>query len=149
MNPMASLTGLLVTAILFSAPAAPNREEKNMDLGQFSVSLAVKDLQTSKSFYEKLGFKAIEHKEPEGSPPGYDKSWVILKKEEAVIGLFQGMFDKNTLTFNPGDVRSLQRRLKEQGVSFATEADESTKGPAFAFLLDPDGNPVLLDQHGN
>ena len=122
-----------------------------MELGAFSISLAVKDIQVSKAFYEKLGFKAF----------GGDisQNWLILKNGEHVIGLFQGMFAQNILTFNPGwdqnaqkleaftDVRDLQRRLKAQGVEFASEADENTTGPASFMLIDPDGNPILVDQH--
>ncbi len=122
-----------------------------MELGAFSVSLAVKDLGASRSFYEKFGFKAFA-----GDP---SKNWLILKNGGHVIGLFQGMFEKNILTFNPGwdmnaqklpaftDVREIQRRLKAQGVKLATEADESTTGPASFVAVDPDGNPVLVDQH--
>lgn len=122
-----------------------------MDLGAFSVSLAVKDLQASKAFYEKLGFRVF----------GGDASqnWLILKNGDHVIGIFQGMFERNILTFNPGwdqnaerldsftDVRDLQRQLKAQGIEILSEADESTTGPASLFLVDPDGNPILLDQH--
>jgi len=122
-----------------------------MDLGAFSVSLAVKDIHASKAFYEKLGFTVF----------GGDisQNWLILKNGEHVIGLFQGMFDKNILTFNPGwdqdaqkleaftDVRELQRQLKAQGVEFASEADESTTGPGSFVIVDPDGNPILVDQH--
>ena len=122
-----------------------------MELGAFSISLAVKDIQASKAFYEKLGFKEF----------GGDisQNWLILKNREHVIGLFQGMFEKNMLTFNPGwdqdaqkvdpftDVRELQRRLKAQGVEFVSEADESTAGPAHFLVADPDGNPILVDQH--
>lgn len=122
-----------------------------MRLGNFSVSLAVKDLAASRAFYEKLGFRAI------GGDPA--QSWLILQNETATIGLFQGMFDKNILTFNPGwdrstntlpdfdDVREIQRALKSHGVALASEADESTSGPASLMLLDPDGNPILVDQH--
>jgi catechol 2,3-dioxygenase-like lactoylglutathione lyase family enzyme len=122
-----------------------------MQLGAFSISLAVKDLAASRAFYEKLGFQAF------GGDPA--QNWLILKNGDHVIGLFQGMFDRNTLTFNPGwdqnaqpvegftDVRELQRRLKEQGVQLAAEADESTTGPAYIMAIDPDGNPVLIDQH--
>ena len=122
-----------------------------MELGAFSISLAVKDLQASKEFYEKFGFKAFA-----GDP---SKNWLILKNGDHAIGLFQGMFDKNVLTFNPGwdsnaqkiasftDVRELQRQLKAQGVQMMTEADESTKGPASFLAVDPDGNPILIDQH--
>ncbi|HEX2078891.1 MAG TPA: VOC family protein [Longimicrobium sp.] len=122
-----------------------------MQLGAFSVSLAVKDLAASRAFYEKLGFQAF------GGDPS--QNWLILKNGDHVIGLFQGMFEKNTLTFNPGwdqnanplesftDVRELQRRLKEQGVPLVAEADETTTGPAYFMAIDPDGNPVLVDQH--
>ena len=122
-----------------------------MDLGAFSISLAVKDIHASKAFYEKLGFESF----------GGDisQNWLILKNREHVIGLFQGMFEKNMLTFNPGwdqdaqnldaftDVRELQRLLKAKGVELTAEADESTKGPAYIMLADPDGNPILVDQH--
>jgi lactoylglutathione lyase len=122
-----------------------------MELGNFSISLAVKDLDASRQFYEKLGFK----------PFGGDASqnWLILKNGDHVIGLFQGMFEKNILTFNPGwdsnatklerftDVRELQRQLKAQGVTLVSEADESTTGPASFIAVDPDGNPILVDQH--
>lgn len=122
-----------------------------MQLGAFSISLAVKDIAASLAFYEKLGFKLF----------GGDlaNKWLILKNGDHIIGLFQGMLDKNTLTFNPGwdqnaqplgeftDVREIQRQLKAQGVPFTAEADEATTGPAYAILLDPDGNPVFIDQH--
>ncbi len=122
-----------------------------MQLGAFSISLTVKDLPASQRFYEKFGFR----------PFGGDASqnWLILKNGDCIIGLFQGMFDKNMLTFNPGwdgnaqplasftDVRELQRQLKAQGVQFQQEADETTKGPAHFIALDPDGNPILVDQH--
>jgi catechol 2,3-dioxygenase-like lactoylglutathione lyase family enzyme len=122
-----------------------------MKLGAFSVSLAVKDIQASKSFYEKLGFEEF----------GGDASqnWLIMKNGDTVIGLFQGMFEQNILTFNPGwdqnaqnldaftDVRDLQKTLKTEGIQFATEADETTTGPASFIITDPDGNPILVDQH--
>ena len=122
-----------------------------MELGAFSVSLAVKDIEASKLFYEKLGFTIL----------GGDQSqnWLILKNGDHVIGLFQGMFEKNILTFCPGwdsaaqplktftDVRALQRQLKQLGVSMTTEADESTTGPASFMIADPDGNTILVDQH--
>ncbi len=122
-----------------------------MDLGAFSISLTVKDIEASRAFYEKFGFKAF----------GGDSSqnWLILKNGDHVIGLFQGMFEKNIMTFNPGwdgnaqkldsftDVRELQRQLKAQGVELTTEADESTTGPASFTAVDPDGNPILVDQH--
>lgn len=122
-----------------------------MDLGAFSVSLAVQDLAASMAFYAKLGFTRFA-----GEP---EQNWVILKNGRHVIGLFQGMFDKNLLTFNPGwdqdaqplgaftDVRELQRRLKAEGVTLTAEADETTTGPAYFMLEDPDGNPILVDQH--
>ncbi|MBV6322085.1 VOC family protein [Duganella violaceipulchra] len=122
-----------------------------MQLGAFSVSLAVKDLAASRAFYEKLGFKEF------GGNPA--QNWLILKNGDHIIGLFQGMFEKNMLTFNPGwdqnakaldgftDVREIQRQLKAQGVGLDSEADESTTGPASIILTDPDGNPVLIDQH--
>lgn len=109
-----------------------------MDLGTFSISLAVKDLKASREFYEKFGFKVLDGKAEE--------NWLILQNGTTKIGLFQGMFDQNTLTFNPTNVRQLQRDLKAKGVTFMQEADEKTDGPAHAFLLDPDGNPILLDQ---
>ncbi len=122
-----------------------------MQLGTFSVSLAVQDIHASKAFYEKLGFQAFGG--------DIDQNWLIMKNGEHAIGLFQGMFDKNILTFNPGwdsnaneldaftDVRELQRHLKEQGITFVSEADESTTGPASFIIADPDGNPILFDQH--
>ena len=122
-----------------------------MQLGTFSVSLAVKDLEASRKFYEKLGFTGFA-----GDP---SQNWLILRNGDVVIGLFQGMFERNMLTFNPGwdvnaqpldsftDVRELQRRLREQGVELATEADETTTGPASFVVIDPDGNPILFDQH--
>ena len=122
-----------------------------MNLGAFSVSLAVKDLRASKAFYEKFGFTQFHGDAAQG--------WVILKNGTCVIGLFQGMFQKNILTFNPGwdsnaqpvagftDIRELQRRLKAQGLSFVQEADETTTGPTSFIVADPDGNPILIDQH--
>ena len=122
-----------------------------MDLGAFSVSLAVKDIVASKMFYKKLGFKEV----------GGDisQNWLILRNREHTIGLFQGMFEKNILTFNPGwdkfgkvvnsflDVREIQRGLKDEGIIFDSEADENTTGPASFIIIDPDGNPILVDQH--
>ena len=122
-----------------------------MQLGNFSVSLAVKDIQASREFYEKLGFTVLGGNQSE--------NWLILRNRDVIIGLFQGMFERNMLTFNPGwdnnaqpldtftDVRELQRQLKAKGVKFATEADENTTGPASFVVVDPDGNPVLFDQH--
>jgi predicted enzyme related to lactoylglutathione lyase len=122
-----------------------------MNLGAFSISLAVKDLDTSKNFYEKFGFEVFHG--------DASQNWLIMKNGDHVIGLFQGMFDKNTLTFNPGwdqnansldsftDIRELQRELKAKGVELMMEADESKSGPASIMVLDPDGNPILIDQH--
>lgn len=122
-----------------------------MELGAFSISLAVKDIGVSKDFYKKLGFEVMGGNQAE--------NWLILKNGETLLGLFQGMFDKNILTFNPGwnqsaealesftDVRDLQKALKAKGLSLIEEADESGKGPAHFTLLDPDGNPILIDQH--
>jgi lactoylglutathione lyase len=122
-----------------------------MKLGAFSVSLTVKDIAASKSFYENLGFQAL----------GGDitQNWLIMKNENCIIGLFQGMFEKNILTFNPGwnqnaenlesftDVRELQKQLKADGIKFLSEADESGEGPAHFTIEDPDGNQILVDQH--
>ena len=122
-----------------------------MELGNFSISLAVKDIETSKLFYERLGFKTFAGDQTQ--------NWLIMKNGAHNIGLFQGMFDKNILTFNPGwssdaqqletftDVRELQRQLKANGVNMITEADESSTGPASFMIADPDGNTILVDQH--
>jgi catechol 2,3-dioxygenase-like lactoylglutathione lyase family enzyme len=122
-----------------------------MELGAFSVSLAVKDIAASRAFYEKFGFVPFAG--------DADQGWLMLRNGRHVIGLFQGMFEKNILTFNPGwdqnaaplddftDIRALQRRQKAAGVMLTTEADESTTGPASFTALDPDGNPILVDQH--
>lgn len=122
-----------------------------MKLGSFSISLAVKDIQASRGFYTKLGFEEIGG--------NIDENWLILRNGDHVIGLFHGMFEKNMLTFNPGwdqqcanlesftDVRDLQKELKSQGVEFATETDESAEGPGSFMIADPDGNPILFDQH--
>jgi catechol 2,3-dioxygenase-like lactoylglutathione lyase family enzyme len=122
-----------------------------MDLGTFSISLSVKDIGASRDFYEKLGFEVFMGDAAQ--------NWLIMKNGEHVFGLFQGMFERNTLTFNPGwdqgarkldgytDVRVLQRRLRDRGVQILNEADEGTSGPASFTTFDPDGNPILLDQH--
>lgn len=127
-----------------AAPAPPR-------LGNFSVSLAVKDLAASRSFYEKLGFRVIGG--------NAEKRWLILQNDGATIGLFQGMFPRNMLTFNPGwdrsaaplaafdDVRDLQRRFRAAGLEPAPAADEASTGPASFVVVDPDGNPILVDQH--
>ncbi|MBP8240672.1 MAG: VOC family protein [Saprospiraceae bacterium] len=122
-----------------------------MQLGIFSISLSVKDIRASKAFYEQLGFSEFGG--------NIDQNWLILKNGATLIGLFQGMFEDNLLTFNPGwdenaqnvepfdDVRDIQRYLKSQGIALVTEADESTSGPAYITLIDPDGNSILIDQH--
>ena len=122
-----------------------------MKLGAFSISLSVKDIHTSKAFYEKLGFEVFGG--------NLDYNYLIMKNGSTLIGLFQGMFDKNILTFNPGwdvnaqevnpftDVRELQKELKAQGISLLEEADESSTGPTHISLIDPDGNAILIDQH--
>ncbi|HWP70270.1 MAG TPA: VOC family protein [Gemmatimonadaceae bacterium] len=122
-----------------------------MELGNFSISLSVKDIEASKAFYEKFGFRSFMGNALQ--------KWLIMKNGEHVIGLFQSMFERNMLTFNPGwdsngkalasftDVRELQRQLKAQGVMLMSEADENTTGPASFMAVDPDGNPILVDQH--
>ena len=136
-----------------TAPA-PVTGDPAMKLGNFSVSLAVKDIAASRAFYEKLGFKMVAGDQ--------SKNWVVLQNGESKIGLFQGMFPKNTLTFNPGwdsnkatlaefvDVRELQKMVKERGLTPnppIPAADETTTGPTYFMLTDPDGNPILIDQH--
>ena len=132
-----------------SQSTKPHKEA--MQLGTFSVSLTVKDIKASKAFYEKLDFKEVAGK--------LEQNWLILQNGTTTIGLFQGMFEKNIMTFNPGwttdkktleefqDVRELQRTLKERGLKLSTEADESSRGPASFVLVDPDGNSILFDQH--
>jgi catechol 2,3-dioxygenase-like lactoylglutathione lyase family enzyme len=122
-----------------------------MKLGAFSVSLAVRDISASRDFYAKLGFEQVGG--------NADENWLILRNGEHTIGLFQGMFDRNMLTFNPGwdqhcnnldtftDVRELQKALRSQGVEIGVEADEAIEGPASFMITDPDGNPILIDQH--
>lgn len=155
--------GLLVVLLALAASgcAATNQREREsraaegaepaVQLGNFSISLAVKDLAASRAFYERLGFRTF------GGDPA--ANWLIMQNDTCTIGLFQGMFEKNTLTFNPGwdrsarplaqfqDVRDIQRALVAQGVVPVASADEATDGPAFFMLLDPDGNPILIDQH--
>lgn len=122
-----------------------------MKLGAFSVSLSVKDLETSKQFYENLGFSVFAGEK--------ERNYLIMKNEDTIIGLFQGMFENNILTFNPGwdenaskqeefdDVRDIQQTLKQKGVALLSEADESSTGPASFMFMDPDGNTILIDQH--
>lgn len=144
---------LAVVAIAAVTRAPPTRaaEAKAMELGNFSVSLTVKDIKASKAFYEKLDFKQVSGR--------LEQNWVVLQNGSVTIGLFQGMFDRNMMTFNPGwtkdkqamkdfqDVRDLQRSLKARGLTVAPEADEKTEGPAYFKLTDPDGNVLLFDQH--
>ena len=122
-----------------------------MDLGSFSVSLSVKDIAASRDFYSKLGFEEIAG--------DIEQNWLILRNKDHVIGLFQGMFERNLMTFNPGwdqqcgetdpymDVREIQRSLRESGVEIQNPADEASEGPASFMITDPDGNPILFDQH--
>ena len=142
------LYGMQQAALQDSKPA---EAAPPIQLGNFSVSLTVKDLEASRVFYEKLGFK-LKSGEPK-------QKWIVLQNATATIGLFQGLFDRNMMTFNPGwdrdkttlkqfdDVRALQKTLKDQGLKFTAEADPASAGPAFFMLNDPDGNPILVDQH--
>ncbi|AFL84353.1 Glyoxalase/Bleomycin resistance protein/Dioxygenase superfamily [Belliella baltica DSM 15883] len=128
-----------------------NLNPEKMKLGAFSMSLSVKDLKTSKDFYEKLGFAVFAG--------DFDKNYLIMKNENSLIGLFQGMFENNILTFNPGwdenaqeinefdDIREIQSHLKKNDVSLSSEVDQNTKGPGSIMLTDPDGNMILIDQH--
>ena len=150
-----TLAGTLASIAIAGTAAAqstPASENKTMDLGNFSVSLNVKDIKASMAFYEKLDFKVVAGK--------LEQKWIVLQNGNARIGLFQGMFDKNIMTFNPGwnkdketlkdfqDVREIQRTLKARGITtIAPEADEKTEGPAFFMVSDPDGNTLLFDQH--
>src|SRR5687767_15218941 len=147
---MCCLSGLAMGQGTNSGPTS-NSGGDAMRLGNFSVSLAVKDIAKSRAFYEKLGFRVFGGDQA--------KNWLILQNETATIGLFQGMFDKNIMTFNPGwdrsgntladfeDVREIQRTLKSRGLALTATADEASTGPASLMLLDPDGNPILIDQH--
>lgn len=148
------LFSLLVAAMAgFTIGENSNSDDKDsaMQLGNFSVSLAVKDIKASKDFYEKLDFKEVGG--------DIEQNWLVLQNGTTTIGLFQGMFDKNILTFNPGwdkdkntleefeDVRDLQKKLVKRGLELATKADEESTGPASFVLADPDGNSILVDQH--
>ena len=150
--PILIACGLVVaTQTTARTKSEPAQKDDSMQLGNFSVSLAVKDIKVSKAFYEKLDFKQVAGE--------LEQNWVVLQNGSTKIGLFQGMFEKNSLTFNPGwdherktpkdfqDVRELQRILKQRGIQLQAEADESTAGPAYFTLVDPDGNPILVDQH--
>ena len=137
--------------MVLTLPSRKFEPEVNMELGNFSVSLAVIDIEASKRFYEKLGFTVFTGDQTQ--------NWLIMKNGEATIGLFQGMFEKNILTFNPGwnrdaqplktftDVRELQRQLKGLGIEMISEADEGSSGPTSFMMVDPDGNTILIDQH--
>jgi catechol 2,3-dioxygenase-like lactoylglutathione lyase family enzyme len=148
----AVLAGLGVATLMTALPDdKQGKKVEPVQLGNFSVSLTVKDIKASKAFYEKLDFKQVAGK--------LEQNWVVLQNGTTKIGLFQGMFEKNSLTFNPGwdsdrktpkdfqDVRELQRILMERGVKLDKEADAASDGPAFFTLADPDGNPILVDQH--
>lgn len=154
MNALSSVTLAGLAAVILTTNLFQDKQAKKDDavqLGNFSVSLNVKDIQASKAFYEKLDFKQVAGE--------LEQNWVVLQNGTTKIGLFQGMFEKNSLTFNPGwdssketlkefqDVRELQRTLKARGLKLQTEADETTDGPAYFTLVDPDGNPILVDQH--
>jgi catechol 2,3-dioxygenase-like lactoylglutathione lyase family enzyme len=146
---LAGLASVILTTLLPQDKQAG--KDAPVQLGNFSVSLTVKDIKASKAFYEKLDFKQVAGK--------LEQNWVVLQNGTTKIGLFQGMFERNSLTFNPGwdherktpkdfqDVRELQRILKQRGIKLKTEADEKTDGPASFTLDDPDGNPILVDQH--
>ena len=146
------LTGCATTATFTTAPQRSTQtEESIMQLGNFSVSLAVKDIAVSRAFYEKLGFTARGGDQ--------EQNWLVMKNGSTKIGLFQGMFERNILTFNPGwdndakklseftDVRDLQTKLRAHGIELLSEADEATTGPASFMVEDPDGNQILVDQH--
>jgi catechol 2,3-dioxygenase-like lactoylglutathione lyase family enzyme len=146
---LAGLVAVMLTTNLPQDKAA--KKDEPMQLGNFSVSLNVKDIKASKAFYEKLDFKQVNG--------NVDQKWVVLQNGTTTVGLFQGMFPRNMMTFNPGwnwkketlpefqDVRELQKTLKARGLKLETEADEATDGPASFTLADPDGNPILFDQH--
>jgi catechol 2,3-dioxygenase-like lactoylglutathione lyase family enzyme len=149
---LALVAGYVSTHVAAPPPPATQAVvDKPMEFGNFSVSLAVKDLAASRAFYEKLGFRVVG-----GSPAAH---YLILQNDTSTIGIYQGMFEKNILTFNPGwdrdkktlpdfqDVRDLQRTLESRGLTLTTRADESSAGPASFTLADPDGNPILVDQH--
>ena len=148
---MKKLTILFMLISSFAFSQNQEKPKNNMELGAFSISLKVKDIRKSVEFYEKLGFTYKNG--------NIDQNWIVLKNGNTVIGLFQGFIDENTLTFNPGwnqsaqevnpftDVRDIQKNLKEKGVKIDREADSKTKGPEYIILKDPDGNPILIDQH--
>ena len=141
---------VLISNLVFSQDK-DSKKQNTMELGAFSISLKVKDIKKSVEFYEKLGFTY--------KGGNIDQNWIVLKNGSTVIGLFQGYIEENTLTFNPGwdqsasevnpftDVREIQKKLKEKGVKVDREANETTKGPEYIVLTDPDGNSILIDQH--
>lgn len=146
-------TALAITfaGLLFVWVSNPNKVSEDVRLGNFSLSLTVRDIAASKIFYEKLGFRQVAG--------NIEQNWVVLKNGDTKIGLFQGMFEKNTLTFNPGwnengekiddfmDVREIQKSLIDSGIELSSKADPDSNGPAHIALFDPDGNPILIDQH--
>jgi catechol 2,3-dioxygenase-like lactoylglutathione lyase family enzyme len=147
-----ALASVAAATLMSSRPQdEPTKKDDSMQLGNFSVSLAVKDIRASKAFYEKLDFKQVNG--------NIEQNWGVLQNGTTTVGLFQGMFERKMLTFNPGwtpmketleefqDVRELQHTLKARGIKLQTEADEATDGPASFMLVDPDGNPILVDQH--
>ena len=148
---VALIAAVTLAAGTFSRSQTPVSDKDPMQLGVFSVSLSVKDLAASKAFYNKLGFSKVGGVE--------EQNWLVLQNDTTTIGLFQGMFEGNILTFNPGwnkdketlegfqDVREIQKLLKSRGIALTTEADESTTGPASLTLVDPDGNAIMFDQH--
>ncbi len=148
---MKLIDGLIGLAAATCVSLTSAQESKPLELGNSSVSLAVKDIKVSLAFYEKLGFRPVGGK--------LEQKWIVLQNGSTKVGLFQGMFPKNLMTFNPGwsqdrqalerfqDVRELQRALKARGLTLAVEADESTQGPAHFVVTDPDGNDLLFDQH--
>jgi predicted enzyme related to lactoylglutathione lyase len=160
-NKILLIAGLLITFLLVSyisinyagqsAISSGTGKEENLKLGAFSLSLNVKDLKSSKEFYENIGFSVFGG--------AMEKNYLIMKNGNSLIGLFKGMFEGNMLTFNPGwdenstnvesfdDVRKIQNHLKKKGISIENEADEKSSGPAFFMITDPDGNKILIDQH--
>ena len=154
MNTLCSVTLASLLAVSLAANFIEDKEVKKdepVELGNFCISLNVKDIKASKAFYEKLDFKQTRG--------NVDQKWVVLMNGTTTIALFQGFFEKNMLTFNPGwdqfrqelteftDVRELQRQLKAKGIALTMETDESGKGPGYLMTVDPDGNPILIDQH--
>lgn len=145
------ISALMIACAVFAYAFESIRTGDKMQLGNFAISLSVKDIARSKEFYEKLGFKQVSGK--------LEQNWVVLRNGDTKIGLFQGMFEKNMLTFNPGwdangekldtfmDVREIQQALLDSGVELTTKADPDSTRPAHITLVDPDGNPILIDQH--